>query len=81
MLNTLQQVAGAAGTALLIGIYSASLHSGATAGLTVVQAGEPGAHSAFRLAMIIAMVAVVLSIFVRKPEEDEPQPRVVNTDD
>ena len=81
VLNTLQQVAGAAGTALLIGIYSASLHSGATAGLTVVQAGEPGAHSAFRLAMIIAMVAVVLSIFVRKPEEDKPQPRVVNTDD
>lgn len=81
VLNTLQQVAGAAGTAMLIGVYSAALHSGTTAGLTVVQAGEPGAHSAFRIAMIAALVAVVLSVFVRKPEEDEPQTRTVVADD
>lgn len=81
VLNTLQQVAGAAGTAMLIGVYSATLHSGTTAGLTVVQAGEPGAHSAFRIAMIAALVAVVLSVFVRKPEEDEPQTRTVVADD
>lgn len=81
VLNTLQQVAGAAGTAMLIGVYSAALHSGTTAGLTVVQAGEPGAHSAFRIAMIAALVAVVLSVFVRKPEEDEPQTRAVVADD
>lgn len=77
VLNTLQQVAGAAGTAMLIGMYSASLNSGPAQGLTVVEAGEAGAQTAFQIALIGALVAVVLAIFVRKPEEPDAQDRSV----
>src|SRR5699024_4086348 len=40
-LNTLQQVAGAAGRALLMSIFSAALRSGQAAARTVVEAGAP----------------------------------------
>ncbi|UFU04584.1 multidrug efflux MFS transporter [Ruania suaedae] len=74
-LNTLQQVAGAAGTALLISVYSSSLHAGQAEGLSVAEAGAPGAQQAFFIAGCIAVVAVVLAFFVIKPEEsDAPAP-------
>lgn len=73
-LNTLQQVAGAAGTALLISIYSSALHSGQAAGRSVAEAGAPGAQNAFLLAAIIALVPVVLSFFIKKPEDQEDAP-------
>src|SRR5699024_8873601 len=73
-LNTLQQVAGAAGTALLISIYSAALHSGQAAGRTVVEAGAAGAQSAFLLAAIIAVVAVVLAFLIKTPADREARP-------
>ncbi|MDN5551742.1 MAG: MFS transporter, partial [Brevibacterium sp.] len=76
-LNTMQQVAGAAGTALLISIYSSALHSGEAAGRSVVESGQPGAHSAFLLAAIIALVPVVLSFFIKKPEDQEDAPAEV----
>ena len=66
---------------MLIGVYSASLHSGEARGLTVVEAGEPGAHTAFQIALIAALVAVVLSVFVRKPEEPEVPDRSVVVDE
>lgn len=68
-LNTLQQVAGAAGTALLISIYSSALHTGQAAGESVAEAGAPGAHNAFLLASIIGLVPVVLAFFIQKPED------------
>jgi DHA2 family lincomycin resistance protein-like MFS transporter len=73
-LNTLQQVAGAAGTALLISIYSAALHSGQAAGRSIPEAGAPGGQSAFLLATIIALVPVVLAFFIKKPEDQETHP-------
>lgn len=73
-LNTMQQVAGAAGTALLISIYSSALHSGEAAGRSVEESGAPGAHHAFLLAAIIALVPVVLSFFIKKPEDQEETP-------
>ncbi|GAA1997624.1 DHA2 family efflux MFS transporter permease subunit [Brevibacterium samyangense] len=70
-LNTLQQVFGAVGTAVLIGIYSSRLHAGEQQGLDAAAAGGPGAQAAFTLAACIALVPVVLAFFVKKPEEDE----------
>lgn len=70
VLNTLQQVGGAAGTAVLISIYSSALHAGEAEGLSTPDAGAPGAHAAFFTAACIALVPVVLSFFVKKPEED-----------
>src|SRR5699024_11968538 len=63
-LNTLQQVAGAAGTALLISIYSAALHSGPAAGRTVAEAGAPGAQAAFLMAVIIPYIPSVHATLV-----------------
>lgn len=71
-LNTLQQVGGAAGTAVLISIYSVFLHTGEAKGVPTAEAGEPGAHAAFFVAACIAVVPVVLAFFIRKPADQEP---------
>ncbi|GAA1558074.1 DHA2 family efflux MFS transporter permease subunit [Brevibacterium picturae] len=73
-LNTMQQVAGAAGTALLISIYSSALHAGEAAGRSVAESGAPGAHNAFLLAAVIALVPVVLSFLIKKPEDQNDAP-------
>lgn len=66
-LNTLQQVGGAAGVAILIGLYSSILHQGEAAGLATADAGAPGVRMAFLVAAAVSAVPVVLSFFVRKP--------------
>ncbi|MCK2029076.1 MDR family MFS transporter [Microbacterium galbinum] len=70
VLNTMQQVAGAAGVAVLLVTYSAILHSGEEQGLPTALAGAPGARMAFLIAAIISLAAVALSPFVRKPADD-----------
>ena len=72
-LNTLQQVAGAAGTALLIGIYSSFLHAGTAEGATPATAGATGAQTAFFIGACIAVAAVVLAFFVKKPADDQEE--------
>ncbi|MGO1452641.1 MAG: MDR family MFS transporter [Brevibacterium yomogidense] len=71
VLNTLQQVGGAAGTALLVAVYSAALHAGEAAGESAAEAAAPGARAAFLIAACIAIVPVVLSFFIQKPEDQE----------
>ncbi|WP_241156360.1 MDR family MFS transporter [Leucobacter chromiireducens] len=73
-LNTLQQVAGAAGTAVLISIYSGLLHAGEAAGLPTAEAGAPGAHAAFFTAACIALIPVALAFFITKPDESAGAP-------
>ena len=73
-LNTLQQVAGAPGTTLLISIYSAALHAGQAEGRVRPRAGAPGGHAAFLLATVIAIVPIILAFFIRKPEDQEECP-------
>ncbi|WP_314423130.1 MDR family MFS transporter [uncultured Microbacterium sp.] len=70
VLNTLQQVGGAAGVAVLTVTYSAILHAGEAEGLETAAAGAPGARTAFLIAAIISLAAVALSAFVRKPADD-----------
>ncbi|MGO2683340.1 MAG: MDR family MFS transporter [Microbacterium sp.] len=69
-LNTIQQVGGAAGVALLTVVYSSILHAGEQEGLETAVAGAPGARMAFLIAAIISLGAVALSSFVRKPADD-----------
>jgi len=70
VLNTLQQVGGAAGVALLLVTYSSILHAGEQQGLSTAVAGAPGARMAFLIAAIISLATVALSPFVRKPADD-----------
>ena len=74
VLNTLQQVAGAAGVAILIALYSSILHTGEASGLSSSVAGAPGARAAFLVAAIISLAAVALSFFIRKPADQEDAP-------
>ncbi len=59
IMSTLQQVAGAAGTALLVSIFAV-----VSAGAGIVA----GMHAAFLTAAAIALAAVVLSVLMRKTE-------------
>ncbi len=68
-LNTMQQVGGAIGVAVLIAIYSSILHQGEAAGLGVAAAGAPGARMAFLIAAFISLVPVILAWFVRRPAD------------
>lgn len=70
VLNTIQQVAGAAGVALLTVTYSSILHAGEAEGLSTAAAGAPGARTAFLIAAIISLGSVALSSFIRKPADD-----------
>ncbi|MGB3414546.1 MAG: MDR family MFS transporter [Microbacteriaceae bacterium] len=76
ILNTLQQVAGAAGVAILIAMYSSILHAGEASGLPVPEAGAPGARTAFLIAALISLAAVALAFFIRTPADQEDTPAV-----
>ncbi|SJM50828.1 MDR family MFS transporter [Gulosibacter sp. 10] len=70
-LNTMQQVGGAVGVAVLIAIYSGYLHRGELQGLDASLAGAPGARTAFLVGAIVSLVPVVLAWFVRRPADQE----------
>lgn len=74
VLNTVQQVAGAAGVALLTVTYSSILHAGEAEGLSTAVAGAPGARTAFLIAACVSLGTVALSVFVRKPADDVDAP-------
>jgi len=65
-LMTLQQVAGAAGTALLIALLALRAGTLARTGVPALQAQLGGFHLAFLVAAIAAAGAFVLSLFVTK---------------
>ncbi|WP_309068737.1 DHA2 family efflux MFS transporter permease subunit [Microbacterium sp.] len=69
VLNTLQQVAGAAGVAVLITTMASVSASREAAGLAELAAGAAGARAAFLFSAIVAVIAVAAAFFVRKPEE------------
>jgi DHA2 family lincomycin resistance protein-like MFS transporter len=67
IVGTIQQVAGAAGTALLVTILSAyQIHPSALAPATVASTAE-GVHWAFLTAAIISVLAIPAAFFVRPP--------------
>ncbi|MFD5213310.1 DHA2 family efflux MFS transporter permease subunit [Microbacterium sp. NPDC058345] len=77
MTSTLQQVAGAAGTALFVTLMSVGSAEALAAGADAVTATGEGVHAAFLLGACVASAAVVLTLFVRRPaaaEEPNPTP-------
>ncbi|MFD0712032.1 MDR family MFS transporter [Paenibacillus sp. GCM10027626] len=78
ILNTLQQVSGAIGTALFISIMSAGTKRYFTtaANPTEAEGLVAGMHDAFLIAFIIGFIALALGLFVKKtkaPEEPVKQ--------
>ncbi|AWH92493.1 MDR family MFS transporter [Dietzia lutea] len=71
LLNTLQQVAAAAGTALFITVMTIGIVSGAETGLGGVAAQMTGVHNALLLGAVISLVPIVGVFFVRNSAQTE----------
>ena len=74
VVGTVQQVAGAAGIALLITIYSAVSADALAAGDTQVAANAAGAHAAFVIAALVSLPLIVGAFLIRKPDEESFAP-------
>lgn len=73
IMNTLQQLAGAAGTAVMIAVYSGVSQSAMARGVREEVALADGANSAFFACACVAVVALVFGLFItRVPTTDEP---------
>lgn len=74
VLATLQQVAGAAGVALLVTIMTVRGQSAAAAGASELAAQNQGIQLAFGVAALIGIAAIVIAAFLRttKGEPEEP---------
>ncbi len=69
IVGTVQQVAGAAGIAVLVAVMSGVTASALDSGATEAVAGASGAHAAFLLAAIASVPLIVGAFFIRKPED------------
>jgi DHA2 family lincomycin resistance protein-like MFS transporter len=72
--GTTQQLAGAAGVALLVSIMTARASSLAAAGEVPVEAAVGGIHSAFLVAAFLSLIGIVGAFFVRTPDTSEAGP-------
>ena len=66
IINTLQQLAGAAGTAVFITLMTAGTTAAISGGATGIPAAAAGVHTAFLWGAVISMVALAASFFVRR---------------
>lgn len=71
VVGTVQQVAGAAGIALMVAIMSAVTASSTESGVPTAAAGADGVHAAFLVAAIVSLPLLVGAFFIRKPA-DQP---------
>jgi DHA2 family lincomycin resistance protein-like MFS transporter len=73
VLGTVQQVAGAAGIALMITVMASVTAAGVDSGASEVAAGAAGAQAAFLIAAIVSLPLIVGAFLIRKPA-DQPFP-------
>ena len=73
ILNTLQQLAGAAGTAVLIAALSFGTRAAGDRGAGLAQATADGAHTAFTVAGVLAILVLVASPFVTRVAEEQQE--------
>lgn len=69
LLATLQQLGGAAGTALLVGVMAASTLTAAKNGGNAISAQVSGFNSAFLVAAVVSLGIVVVAAFMSKGSE------------
>lgn len=69
-IGTVQQLAGAAGTALFIALLTIGKVGAAEAGADTVNALATGIHTAFMAGAVISLFAIVASFFVPKPTSE-----------
>jgi DHA2 family lincomycin resistance protein-like MFS transporter len=71
IMGTLQQVAGAAGTALLVAIMAGRTAALTDAGQSEIPALNGGIETAFRVAALLSLATVGLAFFIRNTKPDE----------
>ena len=71
LLNTLQQVAAAAGTAMFITVMTLGIVAGANSGADATAAQMTGVHNALLVGAVISLVTVVGAFFVRNTAQTE----------
>lgn len=67
--STIQQVAGAAGTALFITLMTRGTESAIAGGVDPLQAGADGIHNAFFVAGCLSVALVVAAVLFRAPKK------------
>lgn len=72
VLSTIQQVAGAAGIALMIAVLSAVAVSAELGGASQAAGGAAGARAAFLIGAILTTATIVGAFLVEKPDESVP---------
>jgi len=70
IVGTVQQVAGAAGTALFVAIMTVGVTAGIAAGSPIEEATAAGIRSAFIVGAVISLLAIPAVFFIRRPVED-----------
>lgn len=70
VLGTVQQVAGAAGIAVMITVMASVSAGAAEAGATATAAESQGAHAAFLLAAIVSLPLLIGAFLIRKPADN-----------
>ena len=65
----MQQLAGAAGTALFIALFTIGTVSATQNGTSDVGALANGVHTAFMAGAVISVLAVIAAVFVPRPVE------------
>jgi DHA2 family lincomycin resistance protein-like MFS transporter len=80
ILATLQQVAGAAGAALLVAIMAARAATLTSAGQPELTALNGGLNTAFTVAAAVSIGAIVLALFMRKTKPELPPPPASSDD-
>jgi DHA2 family lincomycin resistance protein-like MFS transporter len=71
IVGTVQQLAGAAGTALFIAVMAATTATQAAGGASQVAATAGGVRAAFMYGAVISLFGIVAAFFVRKPANVE----------
>lgn len=72
-MSTMQQLAGAVGTALFVTVLSAGTAAGLADGLSEVSATAAGVQAAFMIGGFLSLLAIVASFFVRRPKNALPE--------
>ncbi len=78
IVGTVQQVAGAAGIALMVTVFASVGASAASAGLDEFAAGAEGTQAAFTIAAILSLPLIVGAFFIRKPADQQGLPPVAD---
>lgn len=73
VVGTVQQVAGAAGTALFVTVMTARALSATDGGATAVAATSSGVHAAFMVGAVISVLAIPAALVVRRSDHVAPE--------